>query len=132
MLDADLRELERALRASPRDRVLAQRLLQALLRAGHLPPERPGPLVEPEPTPNPGFAPGDLALVARRARPREAFRWLSEMDERLGEVGTVLRLHRDGLGAVLDVPPARAPRWEGDGAPGRSFGFASLYRISPS
>ena len=130
MLDADLRELERVLRASPRDQALARRFFQALLRAGHVPPGRPGPLVEPEPAPNPGLAVGDLALVVRRARPRETFRWLPEMDERLGEVASVVRLHRDGLGAVLDVPAARPPRWEGDGAAGRSFGWASLRRLA--
>ena len=120
MLDTELRELERALRANPRDSALARRFLQALRRAGHVSLGPLGPLIETEPLANPGFAAGDLALVVRRAWPREAFQWLPEMEELLGVVAPVVRVHRDGLGAVLEVTPRR------------SFGFASLWRLDGS
>lgn len=127
VLDAELRELERALRESPRDSALARRLIAALRRAGHV--GDPPPDDAAEPVPNPGFVKGDLALVVRRARPRAAFAWLPEMDGLVGELLPVLRLERDGLGAVLEGPSAREARWEGDPVVGRSVGFASLWRL---
>ena len=116
MLDRERRELERALRESPRDRSLAERLLQALRRSGEIAPEPQGPLYVVEAVPNPGFAPGDLALIVRRSRPREAFEWRLEMEASIGEVATVVRIARDGLSAVVEG--------------GRSYGFASLMRLS--
>lgn len=125
MFDSELRELERALQASPGDRALAQRFLQALRRAGHIAEPSSGLEVAP----NPGLATDDLALVIRPSRPRAAFEWLPEMDALVGEVASVVRLERDGLGAVLAVPRVRPERWPGDPFVGRSFGFASLRPI---
>jgi len=127
VLDAELRDLERTLRASPRDRALSRRFLQALRRAGHV--SEPPASEQLEPLPNPGFAKGDLALVVRRARPRPAFEWLAEMDALVGEVAPVARLERDGLGAVLEGPSVLEERWGGDPVVGRSFGFASLWKL---
>jgi hypothetical protein len=127
VLDAELRELERALRESPRDSALARRFLAALRRAGHVGDPPPDDAVEP--LKNPGFEKGDLAFVVRRARPRAAFTWLPEMDSLVGELVPISRLERDGLGAVLEGPSLRESRWEGDPPVGRSFGFASLWRL---
>ena len=123
MLDETLRDLERALRESPRDRSLSARYLQALRRAGRIAPDA---LDQVEAVPNPGIRKGDLVLVARRSRPRAAFAWLEAMDARLGEVARVERLERDGLGVFLDGEPPVLPRWPGDPAVGRSFGFGSV------
>jgi hypothetical protein len=76
----------------------------------------PGSLDPVEPVLNPGLAAGDLVLIVRRARPRIAFRWLEEMDGRVGDVARVTSVARDKLSAKLDD--------------GRSFGFASLRPLS--
>jgi hypothetical protein len=125
LLDEELRELERALIANPRDATLALRYLQALRRAGRVSPDA----LDVETPGNPGLAPGDLVLIARRSRPRPSFEWLPEMDALVGTTGVVLRLHRDGLGALLEGPSLREPRFPGDPGVGRSLGFASVLSI---
>jgi hypothetical protein len=77
---------------------------------------------------NPGFAPGDLALIVRRARPRPHFAWMAEMDALVGEVAPVARVARDGLSARLEGESLRPER---GAVVGRSFGFGSLYRLRP-
>ena len=127
LLDAECRELERAVRESPHDRTLSRRYLQALDRAGLVAPPAPDGVLEA--AANPGLAVGALVLVARRARPRETFVWLPEMDASLGEVARIERLSRDGLTAVLEGERAKPARFPGDPRVGRTFGFASLIAL---
>jgi hypothetical protein len=128
--DPGLRDLERALRASPFDEALSLRYLQELRRAGRVAPDAPEGVFEP--VPNPGIRAGDLVLVTRRSRPRVDFAWLPEMDALLGRVFRVKRATepasvaaRDGLSCFLEGPSlVDAP-----GVVGRSVGFASVVRL---
>jgi hypothetical protein len=134
--DAELRDLERAVRASPGDEALSRRWLQELLRAGAVAPDAAPDVVEP--VPNPGIAPGDLVLVARRSRPRAAFAWLPEMDSLLGCVLAVVRapppqrvgsiVVRDGLSCLLEGPSLLDTGALGP-VIGRSVGFGSILLV---